>query len=60
MTESASYLSHMDVLDLYDVKEFDLTEKQKACRFNSPVSQEKINALVDKRIPIQKELLVGL
>ena len=41
----------VDAPDLYDLEEFHLDKKQKARRFNSPVSKDKIDALVDSRIP---------
>ena len=41
----------MDAPDLYDLEEFVLDKKQKARRFNSPVSKQKIDALIDSRIP---------
>ena len=37
--------------DLYDLEEFVLTKDQKARCFNSPVSKEKIDALVEQRVP---------
>ena len=36
----------MDAPDLYDLEEFVLDKKQKARRFNSPVSKQKIDALL--------------
>ena len=44
---------------MYNLEKFDLTKKQKACRFNSPVFKEKIDALVDQCIPVNTKKMTS-